>query len=663
MATATRTRKPSAPAERLIAEVLKAQDAFFDAAKRPSEEFLTRALDLPQDFDPLDVEVIRDAQMAYQAEFKRRSADRLRLGVRRAMAQPTRLTQIRALRARQRDTDDPDVKARLENDVAQVRERPDPRRQAVLNLLETERRLAQAHAAAMAGRAKAASRGVQVRAESPTGAYWERDPTSDSCEECRFLDGKLWPWEVLEQIGPPRHPQCRCRLIPVGAARYRGLVGPRTKVPTPKQGVHRARRLLQETMAGALIVEALDRGLLLEDWTLAPTIEDLWREELHRRDRAGRFDDKGLMAAVGNRAAAPKRTYETTLAKGFKAAAALEGQAYADKMARDTEAALAQMTPEWVKAPMDADWQVIDTGILEISKVEWDYEGDQRIYAINRFLDNPEMSSPYFKPDDPDIHVKLGEWARGAAEKSGVGAIGTARKQLRGKIESPNHEDGKLVYDHLDEANAENDASPRYADLRQRWRSVPDKQIVISEVGMGAGTGITDIFTCASRNVNSGITSINGAVIAYDAKKGPEMLGEENWLNGPGSRKQQLQPGTGHITVRSTAALLRHEWGHGLYHALTPEQRIEFLMLLPHSDDPEGDPIDWVQVSAGLSQYAAGDPTTRASYDKNLSMEGYGYETETFAEAVALLGGEDYYPAMWPGWVNRVADWIGKLEP
>jgi hypothetical protein len=647
MATATRTRKPSAPAERLIAEVLKAQDAFFAAAKRPSEEFLTRALDLPQDFDPLDVEMIRDAQMAYQAEFKRRSAERLRLGVRRAMAEPTRLTLIRALRARQRDTTDPDVIVRLENQVARVREEPDPRRQAVLNLLESERRLAQAHAAAMAGRAKAASRGVQVRSESPTGAFWERDPTSDSCEECRFLDGKLWPWEVLEQIGPPRHPQCRCRLIPVGAARYRGLVGPRTKVPTAKQGVHRARRLLQETIVGAILVEACDRGLLTEDW----------REDQHQRDRYGRFDDKGLLAAVGRRIAPPVRDYETTLAKGFKEAAALEGKAYADKMIRDTEVALAQMTPEWASSPMDSDWQAIDTGIIEISKVEWDYEGSQRVIVTNRMLDSGGYK--VFNPDAPDVVEQVSAWAREAATKAAEATVPAARKRLRGKIESPNHEDGRIVYDHLDEANAENDANSRYSALRQRFRSVPDKQIVISEVGMGPGTGITDVFTAASRNLHSGVTSINGFSILFDAKKGKEMLGD-SWLTGPGSREQQFKPGVDHITLRDTSGLIRHEWGHGLYHALDPEQREEFRSMLPSDDDGA---IDWVQVSAGLSKYAAGDPSTRESYVKNTAMLDYAYDTETFAEAVALVGAADYYPAMWPGWVNRVADWIEKLEP
>ena len=286
MATA-RLRRPSAPAERLIAEVLRAQGEFFEAIRRPSEEFLARAIDLPATFDPLDAETIREAQLAYQRAFQQRSSERLRLGVRKAMREPTRQTLIRDLRKQQRETDDPDVKVRLEQQVERVRREPDPRRQAVSNLLETERRLARAHAAAMAGRAREASRSVQVRAESPTGAMWRRDPASNSCDECRFLDGKLLPWEVIEQISPPRHPNCRCTLIPLGAARAQGWIRPNAKVPSVRQAIHRYRRLLQETIEGAILVEAERRGL--------------FREVDVERDRLGRFDDEPG-ASVGKRA-------------------------------------------------------------------------------------------------------------------------------------------------------------------------------------------------------------------------------------------------------------------------------------------------------------------------------------------------------------------------
>ena len=148
---------------------------------------------------------------------------------------------------------------------------PDERRETVARVLEREHRLALAHAQAMAGRARAASRGLQVRQESPTGAFWRRDPDADSCERCRFMDGKLWPWEVLDRFSPPVHPNCRCQLIPVGAARYSGLVGPKVQMPSAKQGIARAARVLQETVAGAILVEAVRRGLFREadiarDW-------------------------------------------------------------------------------------------------------------------------------------------------------------------------------------------------------------------------------------------------------------------------------------------------------------------------------------------------------------------------------------------------------------
>ena len=163
---------------------------------------------------------------------------------------------------------------------------PDARRDAVAKLLETEHRLARAHALAMAGRARAASRATQVRQESPTGAFWRRDPQADSCDRCRFMDGKLWPWEVLERFSPPVHPNCRCQLIPIGAARLNGWVGPKVAVPSAKQAIHRARRVLQESASGAILVEAVRRGL--------------WRESDVDRDRLGRFDDEPG-ASVGRR--------------------------------------------------------------------------------------------------------------------------------------------------------------------------------------------------------------------------------------------------------------------------------------------------------------------------------------------------------------------------
>jgi hypothetical protein len=630
MATALRPRRrrPSAPAERLIAEVLKAQGEFFRAAKRPSEEFLRQAIVLPPGFDPLDAETIREAQMAYQQQFQQRSAERLRLGVRQAMAQPTRLGLIRRLRAQQRASDDPDVKVRLEGQIEKVRGEPDPRREAVVKVLETERRLARAHAAAMVGRARGATQATVVRSASPSGAYWHRDPTSNSCEECIFLDGRLIPWEVLDTIGPPRHPNCRCTLIPIGDARRQGLVGTQ-RMPTVKQSVQRLRRVLRESIEGAILVEAIDRGL--------------YREIEHRRDPFGRWTDMPAVS-VGRVA---RRPVETRIAGGYADAAQTMAQGFEEAIDRDVSEAMRRLPVEFLTTRATGTSGIEEEfshGRVRINRYGWD---------TGETMFNVEMPGSDQRPSrmrrlgDPDLRGALEDDLRAMADAAKAPLLERSRKNLRGAILSPTTPDGRKVYGALGAAQVENNGEPDYADLRERWAHVPERLVVVDEKGYGQTMlGINDVFVTASRHPELNTTAINALAIKV-AVDNREIFGE----GGVGSRPNQLHPGTEHLTVRSTAALLRHEWGHGMYEAMTPEQREEFRSRIP----------DWDVIAEGLSKYAAGTPESRADYDRR-SFD-YGYETETFAEMVALVGGSDYVPEQWPEWVQELGEWIWRLEP
>ena len=373
-----------------------------------------------------------------------------------------------------------------------------------------------------------------------------------------------------------------------------------------------------------------------------------------RRDRFGRFDDE-LGVSVGRRAAAPapRRPPETRIAKGYAQAAETLAQGFVEKAERDTAQTFRDLPPEFLTTKAKGQGGIeeeVGEGFIQVARYGWD-TGDTKFGVSTRILNYPDSQGNLYDHDDPDLRSKLEADARGMVEKFREQSLETQRKQIRGGVLSPTSPEGKVVYPALERAQAENAAAERYAALRARFPDVPERLVVVSEKGYGYSLGIADVMVSASRNLNSGTTAVNSLAVEVHEKM--RTMDPKAWDEGIGSRQQQLKPGVDHITVRSTAALLRHEWGHGLYDALRPEQRREFQAMLP----------DWDGVAEGLSRYAAGTPESRASYERNTSMMDYGYSTETFAEAVALVGGDDYDPEQWPGWVNRVADWIEDLEP
>jgi hypothetical protein len=460
------------------------------------------------------------------------------------------------------------------------------------------------------------------------------------------MDGKLWPWEVLDRISPPQHPNCQCELFTVALARHNGWIDPNKRVPTARQGINRARRWLQESIEGAVLVEAVDRGLLREDFQ-AQGLRALWREIDVRRDPHGRFDDEPG-PSVGRRAAPRPVEVEDTIAKGYAAAAELIATGYGTKAEREVAETFRDLPPDFLTTRAEGKGGLEESfgeGFIRIERYGWD-TGDTLFSVHSPVLDYPASQGSKYKLGDPGLRAKLEADARQMAEIFREGTLPTQRSQIRGGVVAPASEVGRVVYPALEAAQAENLASSRYRALRERFAHVSDRLVVVDEKGYGKfPLGINDVLTTASRNTDTDITSINGLAIKMNEQPSEALARVLR------PREEMLRPGVDHMTVRSTAALLRHEWGHGMFHALSPERREEFRAMLP----------DWDEVERGLSGYAAGTEESRADYDRRTFP--YGYETETFAEMVALIGGEDYYPENWPGWVNRVADWIEDLGP
>lgn len=156
--------------------------------------------------------------------------------------------------------------ARVRAGLARALEIADPgeRRSAVRAVFEAEKRYAQQRSEAMAARAIAAMGRLQLRRDSPLGAFWKLGIAKDHTEGCKFMAGRFWPWEVLDRVYPPRHHGCTSSLHGFGEAVHSGWMtaGDVLDVPT---AVRLASGVTMEPgMAESLLAELAVRGLLIE---------------------------------------------------------------------------------------------------------------------------------------------------------------------------------------------------------------------------------------------------------------------------------------------------------------------------------------------------------------------------------------------------------------
>lgn len=139
---------------------------------------------------PGDVETVLAEERKREAEFQRRAQKRIETGFRLALRAPD----------------------------------PSARASAVEAVTRREQQYARQRAVASGERVFAALERQVLRRDSPRGAYWELGPTAEHTPDCLAMAGKFWPWEVLDDLHPPMHVGCKCRLRSYGEALAAGLL-------------------------------------------------------------------------------------------------------------------------------------------------------------------------------------------------------------------------------------------------------------------------------------------------------------------------------------------------------------------------------------------------------------------------------------------------------
>lgn len=416
--------------------------------------------------------------------------------------------------------------------------------------------------------------------------------------DCKARDGKVYSIAQAraENHSPVTHPRCTLSWVPI----------------VPKGGLN------PPALAAELVTDPMDLVLVFD-------------EHLHPRDPGGEGGGEFVRKPL------------SILANGFAEAAQMMADGYSAKAQRDLNTGLGGVD-EWLAGGAHEQH---DMGIANAYAVDWDT--GRRMVLVGSTI-SPDQGGAVGYLDDPDTAGKLHTRAQQVVDAWKETTLATQRKQLRGAIAADKGEDGKLAYRAMRNAIATNESLPTYRALHQRFPDVPDEVILISESGYGrANSGIKDVLVTASRNLNNGITSFNALALTVHQRFAEKDVWYLHGPNGPGTTK----PGDFFVSTRDPAGTMRHEWGHGLWDALSDRQRADFIALLP----------GWDGIASGLSRYAAGDEESRAKYDKIVNPGKGGYYTETFAEALALVTGPYYERADWPEWVGRLADWIGTVKP
>lgn len=184
-------------------------------------------------------------------------------------------------------------KERIRAELAVISAIPDPSRRAsaVRSLMRNERRIDRQRNEMSASRAYNAVRRIELRVASPQGAFWRLSERVVHCPVCLFMAGRFWPWEVLDLVNPPVHPNCGCDLHGYGEALANGWVRP-GDVLSPREALQLARGVvLSVEEAADVLHEVLQRELppdlarLLE----AKFASFKWDPWAHPRDNLGKF--------------------------------------------------------------------------------------------------------------------------------------------------------------------------------------------------------------------------------------------------------------------------------------------------------------------------------------------------------------------------------------
>ena len=128
-----------------------------------------------------------------------------------------------------------------------------------------------------------------VRQASPEGARWMLGPAAQHTPGCVAMAGKVWPWSVLDTIPlPPIHPNCGCRLVPLG---------PNDTVPPVGEAMAAARRAMALEEAVRAVADPGEIEAFLAGEAIRPSVaraicelrEIGYQEAEHPRGRGGRW--------------------------------------------------------------------------------------------------------------------------------------------------------------------------------------------------------------------------------------------------------------------------------------------------------------------------------------------------------------------------------------
>lgn len=98
--------------------------------------------------------------------------------------------------------------------------------QALRDVLAREQTFAEQRAVAMGERSLALADRIVLRRDSPQGAFWKLGVAEKHTPDCLAMQGKFWPWEVLNTFHPPTHVGCKCSLHGYQAAVGAGWMKP-----------------------------------------------------------------------------------------------------------------------------------------------------------------------------------------------------------------------------------------------------------------------------------------------------------------------------------------------------------------------------------------------------------------------------------------------------
>jgi hypothetical protein len=262
----------AAAAASAVAAILGAFDAFNRKRRPMMKQSVTEYLTVTYpDRTPVEIARLVQREMKFEREFLARQRDRLRRDIAKAM----------------------------------LGETTEERRAAVERVLERERRYEKMREEAALERAAAMAEMLDVRDQSPLGAFWILGEAREHTLDCIAMAGHFWPWEVLDKIHPQLHHGCQCRLLTFEQAVRDGYMR-EDQVPSTADAVRRAAEIarryniLTETATPEEIRDYIEE-IYAEPWVAGLAEAHYTLRFAKGLERGGQFMPRGGVSAPSQR--------------------------------------------------------------------------------------------------------------------------------------------------------------------------------------------------------------------------------------------------------------------------------------------------------------------------------------------------------------------------